>query len=83
MADETLFTAARRVVREFNIMMNHDGGLVSRSIEMAINTLDLETEKERAKQKRNEEVQERNLAQRQQTWPRGQKPQAGDRDQNV
>jgi len=38
MSEETLFTAARRVVRFFNIDMRH-GGLVSRETELAIETL--------------------------------------------
>jgi hypothetical protein len=54
MSDETLFTAARRALREFNIMMNMDGGLVSRSIEMAMMTLEKEVEKERLRVKAEE-----------------------------
>lgn len=49
--NETLFTAARRAVREFNIMMNHDGGLVSREIEQAMSALSNQVEQEMKRQK--------------------------------
>lgn len=39
MAEETLLTAARRIVREFNITMQ-EGGLVNAHLEQAFNTLD-------------------------------------------
>lgn len=39
MSEETLLSAARRVVRFFNIDMNH-GGLVSVDTQQAIDTLD-------------------------------------------
>lgn len=42
MAEETLLSASRRVVREFNIIMNGHGGLVSTEFEAAMNTLDLQ-----------------------------------------
>lgn len=48
--DESLFTAARRVVREFNIMMNLDGGLVSREMELAMSTLSQMVEQEMKRQ---------------------------------
>lgn len=50
MPAETLLTAARRVVREFNIMMNRDGGLVSREIEAAMTTLSMQVEQTMARQ---------------------------------
>lgn len=49
--NESLFTAARRVVREFNIMMNSDGGLVSREMELAMSTLSRMVEKEMTTQR--------------------------------
>lgn len=51
MPDETLFTAARRAVREFNIMMNHDGGLVSHEMEWAMSQLSNQVEQEMKKRK--------------------------------
>lgn len=51
MPAETLLSAARRVVREFNIMMNRDGGLVSREIEQAMTQLSMQVEQEMARQK--------------------------------
>lgn len=39
MAEETLLTASRRVVRDFNIDMNH-GGLISVNTQQSIETLD-------------------------------------------
>lgn len=47
---ETLLSAARRVVREFNIVMQH-GGLVSESMEHAMNTLDIQVQREAGRQK--------------------------------
>lgn len=51
MPAETLLSAARRVVREFNIMMNRDGGLVSREIEQAMTKLSMQVEAEMARAK--------------------------------
>jgi hypothetical protein len=50
MSEETLLSAARRVVRNFNIDMNH-GGLVSTQTQAAIDTLDNQVRKEAARQK--------------------------------
>lgn len=43
--DETLHSAARRVVRNFNIVMQH-GGLVDPDFELSMLTLSKEVEKE-------------------------------------
>lgn len=40
MSDETLLTAARRVVRFFNIDMNGHGGMISIDTQKAMETLD-------------------------------------------
>jgi hypothetical protein len=45
MADETLLSAARRVVRFFNIDNTSGGGLISIETEKAIGTLDIEISK--------------------------------------
>ena len=50
MADETLFTTARRVVQYFNIDMRH-GGIIAEQTEWAVGILDREIEKERARQR--------------------------------
>lgn len=50
MSDETLHTAARRVVRFFHIDMAH-GGLVSIETQKAIDTLDVEVRRETDRQK--------------------------------
>lgn len=50
MSDETLHTAARRVVREFNIVM-HEGGLINTHFEIAMDTLDREVRKETERQR--------------------------------
>lgn len=52
---ETVFTAARRALRFFNIVMQH-GGLVDREFEQAMSTLQKEVEKE---QKKNEDSRNR------------------------
>ena len=43
---ETLLSAARRVVRFFNIDMNRDGGLVSIDTQQAVETLDMQVSRE-------------------------------------
>lgn len=53
MAEETLHTAARRVVRFFHIDMNK-GGIITEATEQAIETLDREVRKETERQKREE-----------------------------
>ena len=50
MPTETLLTAARRVVREFNIVM-HDGGLINTHMEIAMDTLDREVRKQAERDK--------------------------------
>lgn len=53
MPEETLFTAARRVVRDFNIDMNK-GGIITVDTQKSVETLDkqvrLQTEKEQLKE---------------------------------
>jgi hypothetical protein len=49
MAEETLLTAARRVVRNFNIVMSH-GGLVDVEMQQTMDTLDKMVRKETARQ---------------------------------
>jgi len=51
MSQETLFTAARRVVREFNIVMS-DGGLVNERLERAFDILTVQINIERNQQKK-------------------------------
>ena len=51
MAEETLLTASRRVVRFFNIDQAH-GGLVSIETIAAIETLDIQVAREVARQKK-------------------------------
>lgn len=51
MPTETLLTAARRVVREFNIMM-HEGGLTNKNLEQAFDTLDKYVRREVEEEKR-------------------------------
>ena len=48
---ETLFTAARRALRFFNIVMQH-GGLVDREFEQAMSTLQRQVEAEQKKEKK-------------------------------
>lgn len=59
--DETLHSAARRVVRNFNIVMQH-GGLVDPDFELSMLTLSKEVEKEnnRIKQRNKENEDFRN-----------------------
>lgn len=52
MTEETLLTAARRALREFNICMEH-GGLISQNAEMAMSTLDKMIRSEVVKRKAN------------------------------
>lgn len=52
--EESLLTAARRVVRFFNIDAAH-GGLISEQTQIAIDTLDRQVRIETEKQKRAEE----------------------------
>lgn len=49
--EETLFTAARRVLREFNICNERDGGLIGIELQKAILTLEKQIEAERAREK--------------------------------
>lgn len=49
MTDETLLSAARRVVRFFNIDNTSGGGLISIETQQAIGTLDIEISKETRK----------------------------------
>lgn len=51
---ETLFTAARRALRYFNIVMSH-GGLVDRDFEQAMSTLQRMVEKQQKEEKKNED----------------------------
>lgn len=51
--DESLFTAARRIVRFLNIDLNH-GGLITEETEKALCTLEREIDKERSRQKASE-----------------------------
>jgi hypothetical protein len=51
MAEETLLTAARRVVRYFNIDMNK-GGIITVSTEQAMETLNMMVTNEVTKEKR-------------------------------
>lgn len=55
MSEETLHTAARRVVRFFNIDMNK-GGIIDVQTQQAIETLDKEVRKEAARLKQKEEA---------------------------
>jgi hypothetical protein len=52
--DETLLSAARRVVRFFNIDMNK-GGLITEETQQAIEQLDFQVRRETEKQKREEQ----------------------------
>jgi hypothetical protein len=49
MAEETLLTAARRAVRNFNIVMSH-GGLVDVEMQQTMDALDKMVRKETARQ---------------------------------
>jgi hypothetical protein len=49
MAEETLLSAARRVVRYFNIDNTSGGGLISIETQQAIGTLDIQISKETRK----------------------------------
>lgn len=51
MSEETLHSAARRVVRFFNIDMNK-GGIITESTQHAIETLDAQVRMETERQKR-------------------------------
>lgn len=76
MAEETLLSASRRVVREFNIVMNGHGGLVSTSLEAAMNTLDLQVHLVQAQEKAQQDAQPRPAPERdihQDASPRGQR----------
>lgn len=53
--EESLLTAARRVVRFFNIDAMH-GGLISEQTQIAIDTLDRQVRIETEKQRRAEEA---------------------------
>ena len=55
MSEETLLSAARRAVRDFNIMMQH-GGVPSEAIEITMNTLDIQVQKEVERQRREKEA---------------------------
>lgn len=52
MSEETLFTAARRAIRMFNIDQHH-GGLVSVETLAAMQTLEIEVERERLRAEAN------------------------------
>ena len=51
MSEETLHTAARRALREFRIADAKDGGLIGIPLIQAMNTLELQVEKENNRQK--------------------------------
>jgi hypothetical protein len=51
--EETLLSAARRVVRFFNIDMNK-GGLITEETQQAIEQLDFQVRRETERQKRND-----------------------------
>lgn len=51
MSEETLFTAARRAVRDFNIDMDNHGGLISVHTQQSMLTLSKKVEEETKRQK--------------------------------
>ena len=60
MSEETLFTAARRLMRELRICEVH-GGLMNIPALQAMNTVEIQLDKDRIKQKMLEDQAEKDL----------------------
>lgn len=51
MSEETLFTAARRLMRFVNVDLNHNGGLLTEETQKALLDLERQVERENRRQK--------------------------------